>query len=92
MSTAFQVAYKNKKSMALKIHFQMVLILDFLGNCRKIISHNDIENSDMPTTEGIPIYLLRPYFDKGYCLEYPESLHLCNIYFLDISFAEFLCR
>ena len=28
----------------------------------------------------------------GECLDYSESLHVCNTYPLDISFTEFLCR
>ena len=28
-------------------------------------------------------------FGALFCPDYPESLHLCNIYFLDISFAVF---
>ena len=39
---------------------------DLLVNRRKAMFDIDNKNSDMPIIKKIPIYLLRPYLDKGH--------------------------
>lgn len=59
------------------------ITLDFLVYCGKGMFYNDDENSDMPTTERIPVALMRPYLDKGHIL-YTDN------YYTSPSLATFL--